>query len=161
MNSATHMLSAHFSVDEALVSETASRYRISNVPSEAVLATMEAAAGKLERVRILLDNLPLHINSWFRCLELNRALHSKDNSQHLVGEAIDFICPQYGSPTAVAKKILAYKELIGYDQLILEHTWVHISFSILNSKPKGQVLSLLSNGGYATGLTDALGNPIT
>ena len=112
----------------------------------------------MEKVRAALGNKPVKIDSWYRSLELNRALKSKDTSQHLKGEAVDFICPTYGTPTQICKLIVDYQNIIRFDQLILEHTWVHISW---NSNPsiaqRGQVLSLLSTGGYANGLTNANG----
>lgn len=114
----------------------------------------------MERVRAIL-NSPIHVDSWYRCLQLNRALKSKDTSQHLKGEAVDFICPEFGSPFEICVKILHYPELIIFDQLILEHTWVHISFNAdPTTQPRKQVLSLLQDGGYSLGLTDPNGRPL-
>lgn len=156
---ATTLLSDHFSLAEATASDTAARKGIDNSPPAEVIAVMERAATKLEKVRALLA-APLHINSWYRCSELNSAVGSNPTSQHLRGEAIDFIAPTFGDPLAICKAIIANKDLINFDQLILEHTWVHIGFAILNSAPKNQVLSLVANGGYATGLTDKFGKPL-
>lgn len=149
-------LSIHFSFAESIISQTASRCNINNSPNIGELAVMISAAAGMERVRSYL-NTPVQINSWFRCIALNRELKSKDSSQHVKGEAIDFISPAYGTPTLIAKRLAAAKELIGFDQLILEHDWVHISFAILSGKPRYQVLSLLQNGSYSVGLTDKLG----
>lgn len=153
-------LSEHFSYEEAIASDTADRYDIDNTPDSAQLEVMLKTAVKMEKVRASLGNKSIHVNSWFRNLQLNRALKSKDSSQHLKGEAVDFICPSFGTPLQICKKLMQDQILIGFDQLILEHTWVHISFSILNGKPRGQVVSLLSNGGYAPGLTDKHGKPL-
>lgn len=153
-------LSDHFSLEEAVLSNTANRLNIDNTPDTVVISVMSLAASGMERVRANLNNKPILISSWFRSLKLNRVLNSKDTSQHLKGEAIDFICPGFGTPLDICKQLIKYKDLIRYDQLILEHTWVHISFAISTGKPKGQVLSLLSTGGYASGLTDKKGNPL-
>lgn len=152
-------LSTHFSFNEAIASETAARNNIQNLPDMSVLAVMITAAQKMENVRDYLAT-PIHVNSWFRSLSLNRELKSKDTSQHIKGEAIDFISPAYGSPSLIAKRLAAAKEIIGFDQLILEHDWVHISFAILNGKPRYQVLSLLQNGSYSVGLTDKMGKAL-
>jgi hypothetical protein len=77
------------------------------------------------------------------------------------GEAVDFISPTYGSPLQVCKQIIGYGDIINFDQLILEHSWVHISFAISSGNPRKQVLSLLQSGGYAQGLTDKHGNKLT
>lgn len=160
INNSTLMLSDHFSYAEAIISETAERKGIDNIPSAEVLETMKSTAVKMEKVRVLLMNKSIHINSWNRNITLNAEIGGVLNSQHIVGEAVDFICPTFGSPLDVCKAIIAQKELIVFDQLILEHTWVHISFAILSGKPRGQVLSLLSSGKYALGLTDKEGNKL-
>lgn len=154
------MLSDHFSFAESIASETAERNRIVNAPDTCAISVMYKTAVAMERVRVVLDNKSIHINSWYRCLLLNRSLGSKDSSQHLTGEAVDFICPAFGDPLAVCRRLIAQYDLIRFDQLILEHSWVHVSFAISSGKPRNQVLSLLENGGYAKGLTDKKGNPL-
>jgi len=81
-------------------------------------------------------------------------------SSFVKGEAVDFICPAFGSPLEICKVIVKYADIIKFDQLILEHTWVHISWkSTPNATQRGQVLSLLSDKSYAKGLTDKSGKP--
>lgn len=150
-------LSENFSLEEATISGTASRLGIDNTPTPVQQNVMFRAAIKLEKVRNLLGDKAMHIDSWYRSQQLNAAVGGVPSSQHTYGEAIDFICPLYGSPLSICRKIVENQDLIGYDQLILEHTWVHVSFAILSGKPRGQVLSLLSSGGYSVGLTDAKG----
>ena len=151
-------LSAHFSLADAIKSNTATADNIDNTPSPAIISVMTEAASKLEVVRSVLGNLPIDVNSWYRCTELNRAVGGVPNSQHILGEAIDFVCPKFGTCADIAHKLLANIDLIGFDQLILEHTWVHISFAITSRIPRKQVLSLLANGKYSVGLTDKEGN---
>ena len=156
----TIYLSEHFTLDEATESQTASRLGIDNTPTPEVRTAASKTAVKLEKVRVVLDNSPIKISSWIRVPELNEAIGSGSSSQHIKGEAVDFICPTYGSPLEVCKQLIKYKDVIGWDQLILEHTWVHISWkSTPNSVQRGQVLSLLSDKGYAVGLTDKSGKP--
>lgn len=47
----------------------------------------------LETFRCLLD-IPLHVNSGFRCLIYNRSIGSNDNSQHPKGVAADIKIPE-------------------------------------------------------------------
>ena len=151
-------LTEHFFLSEVTHSDIAERKGIDNsLPADLMTAAYKTAVG-MEKVRACLGNKPVSTNSWYRCLQLNQLLGSKDTSQHRKAEAVDFICPAFGTPVQIVKKLVANKDLIRFDQLILEHTWVHISW---NSNPssiqKGEVLSLLSNGGYAYGITDKNG----
>ena len=151
-------LSEHFTLEEATFSSTAARLGIDNSsPSPQVKTAASFVAVKMEKVRVILDS-PIHIDSWIRCLELNRALKSKDTSQHILGEAVDFTCSGFGSPVQICRELIANQSVLRYDQLILEHTWVHISFkSVPGAVQRGQVLSLLGTGGYANGLTNSEG----
>ena len=153
-------LSEHFTLEEAVFSSTADRLGIdNNQVTPELLATAQRTATRLEKVRFILA-CPLHVDSWIRCLALNRALGSKDTSQHIKAQAVDFTAPQYGTPAEIAKKLVANADLLRYDQLIMEHSWVHISFCSPSDTPRGEVLSLLATGGYTTGITDKEGNPI-
>jgi zinc D-Ala-D-Ala carboxypeptidase len=153
-------LTEHFSLEEVTHSETASRFGISNILPEALLPVVLLTAKRMERIRAFLGT-PISITSWYRCPELNSQLGSRLTSQHIKGEAVDFISPACGDPLVICKKIIAFPELIKFDQLILEHTWVHISFSADPTRPdKGEVLSLIHDGQYAKGLTNRDGVPI-
>lgn len=155
-------LSEHFTLAEATHSQVAARKGIDNShPSGDIVMNASRTAVRMEKVRIALGNKPISVSSWIRCLELNRALGSSDTSEHIRGDAIDFICPSFGSPLDICRELLKWKPLLGWNQLILEHTWVHISWSALpNAQQKGQVLSLLASGKYAIGLTDLNGKPL-
>ena len=120
-------LSAHFSLEEALVSQTAARLGIENDPPLNVVLNMKKAALGMELVRQLLGQ-PIHVNSWYRSPELNKAVGGSPKSDHLTGFAIDFVCPTYGTPQAIVKAILASS--IDFNQVIYEfNSWVHISFN--------------------------------
>lgn len=153
-------LSEHFTIAEAVYSNTAIELGLDNNPSRDILWVMEKTATAMERVRAALGNNSIHVNSFYRGPKVNAAVGSKSTSQHLLGEAVDFICPAFGTPVEICRKLISLHELIRYDQLILEHTWVHISFAIAPSANRGQVISLLSTGGYANGLTDTKGNKL-
>jgi zinc D-Ala-D-Ala carboxypeptidase len=150
-------LSQHFSWEEACITEH--RNLDNSIPVQLYKVIKNTAQG-MERVRALL-NTPVSVNSWYRCRELNIAIGSNpDTTQHAKGEAVDFISPGYGLPLEIVKKLVKYTPLIDYDQLILEHQWVHISFLVPPAKPRNQVLTLLQSKKYASGITDSFGVPV-
>ena len=81
-------LSANFSLSVMLKSSTAVRLGIDNYPSDHEVENLVALAQDvLQPIRDHFGSMK--INSGYRCLELNRALRSKDTSQHRMGEAAD------------------------------------------------------------------------
>jgi zinc D-Ala-D-Ala carboxypeptidase len=150
-------LSANFTVNESILSATAIKLCIDNYPSMEVMAVLKKTAESMERVRTVLTNKPISVSSWYRCPELNAAIGSKSTSQHMKGEAVDFTCGSFGNPVRVCKALIEAKEYVQFDQLILEHNWIHISFAILSGKPRGQVLSLVKGGRFQSGLVDLHG----
>ena len=142
-------LSQHFTLREFLRSETAARLGIDNLPGSEMIHTLERTAVNLERVRQLLG-VPLQISSGYRCLELNRAIGSKDTSAHVEGRAADFEAPEFGPPIDICRAI--YASDIKYDQLIYEHSWVHIAWERVGETPRRSVLTLMPGGTYAAGI---------
>lgn len=118
-------LTAHFSLKELTDSTKAVEQGIDNTPPDDIVAHLQVAAEGMEQVRALLG-FPIKVNSGYRCPELNKAVHGAVDSAHMNGYAVDFICPQYGDPTAIVRTIVASG--VKYDKVIMEQSWVHISF---------------------------------
>ena len=53
-------------------------------------AAIRRTAEWAEEVRAALGNVPMRVNSWYRCPAYNRKIGGASNSQHLLGKAIDF-----------------------------------------------------------------------
>lgn len=136
-------LSTHFTLAEA--TKTSQPY--DNSPDPGDLDTLIKTALLMEEVRLALGGLPVIVTSWYRNERVNRAVGGVPNSQHRLGEAVDFICPRYGSPRDVVMNLS--KSDIPFDQLILEPTWVHISFKTSASKqgqqPRREILTMFRN----------------
>ena len=77
---------------------------------------------------------PLHINSGYRCQELNREVGGMPTSQHVKGEAADVACDK---PVELARLAKALR--LPYDQMILYPTFVHFSHR-LKGQQRGQTL---------------------
>jgi hypothetical protein len=142
-------LTANFSLAEMTKSETALRLGIANEPNEE----------QLEALRTLCENvlqpirdhygMGVKVNSALRVLEVNRAVGSKDNSDHVKGQAADIEIP------GVANADLAnyIVENLPFTQCILEFYtqgvpdsgWVHVSYDPANLK-KQPLTAIKENG---------------
>lgn len=140
-------LSQNFTLDEMVESQTASRLMLDNTPPPEVLEQLHRTALCMEEVRALLGK-PILVSSGYRSPKVNEAVGGVGTSAHCLGYAVDFICPGFGTPFQIAGKILASK--IKYDQLIQEHTWIHISF---DPRMRQQPLTLLPGGKYKAGIS--------
>lgn len=151
-------ISTNFSWYEVEYSETAERLNIDNSVPPSLVDACQNTAVNMEFVRSILRS-PIKVNSWYRGPQLQaQPQFINPTSQHPHGEAVDFVCPKFGDPVYICKKLMTIADSIKFDQLILEHTWVHISFaSGPGAVARKQVLSLLANKKYAIGLTDLNG----
>jgi putative chitinase len=104
----------------------------------------------MEKVRAILGDGPISVNSAFRTKTVNAAVHGVSNSAHRFAYACDFTCSSFGSPYQVCVALdAAQKEgRIAFDQLIQEGTWTHIS---RDPKLREQRWTK-TNGGYEIGI---------
>ena len=146
-------LSRYFTLARLAASDTARERGIDNTPPDALLPNLRLLARGLDRVRLLLRH-PLEISSGYRCPDLNAAVGGVPESQHALGLAVDFTCPPFGPPLAVARAIRDSE--IVFDQCIYEFAeWIHLSFSLA---PRRRVLTIYdSRAGYLDGLVDQHG----
>lgn len=144
-------LSEHFTLAEATKSSTANRLGVSNQPNETELEKMIYTAEQMEKVRKVLGDLPIRVSSWYRSPEVNRAVGGTPTSQHSKGEAVDFTCALFGSAKEVALELSKHKEVLQYDQLIYEQTWVHISF-VSDRSPRKLDLTWTGKRPYLDGI---------
>ena len=125
-------ISKHISYKEAVKSNTAMRLNIDNTPGSYEITNMNGIAHNIfEPLREWVGG-PIKINSFFRCVELNKAIGGSSKSQHCQGRAID-IDDTYGHKTN-AEMYEWVKENLDFDQMIWEFgteknpDWVHISY---------------------------------
>jgi len=145
-------LSKYFTWEEVTRSPTADRLGIDNSFPLVLDTNIKHTAAKMDALRVILGT-PVIVDSWYRCPALNSALKSKPTSEHLLGQAVDFISPDFGTPLEICQYLLHYEDNLNWNQLIYEHTWVHISFPSMDSVlGKREVLTLMPDGSYALGL---------
>lgn len=138
-------LAPNFLLSEFLISETAARKGIDNTPTPEHIHNLRTkTAPGIQRVRDLINRVHpgrevgIIVTSGYRSKALNDAIGGSIRSQHSRGEAADFVSPRYGTPKEICLLILEHAELIKFDQLIYEGSWVHISFA---DNPRGEALT--------------------
>ena len=125
-------ISEHVTYREGVYSITALRLGLNNDPTKNHLTNMELLAEKVFEPLRKAVNGPIKINSFYRGLELNKAIGGSSKSQHCHGQAMD-IDDTYG----VMSNATMYnwiKKNLDYDQMIWEFgtennpDWVHVSY---------------------------------
>jgi zinc D-Ala-D-Ala carboxypeptidase len=121
------MLSKHFSLTEFIHSDTAIRRGIQNIPGPDEIASLVLLCNKLlEPVRERIGK-PIRITSGYRCEELNTLIRGSATSQHMKGEAADFVVEGM-APADVFWEIINDSRT-EFDQAINEFgAWVHVSY---------------------------------
>ena len=135
-------MTPHFSLAE--LTHTDHR-EFDNVPNADETANLQRLAELLEKVKALLGNKPVMINSAFRCKQVNDAVGSKDTSQHRLGCAADIRIPGM-LPDEVVRVVIASE--LPYDQIIREFDrWTHISVTnVAGASPRRQALIIDKTG---------------
>ena len=131
-------LTTNFSLNEMLRSRTAAKKGINNIPNEDEIENLRNTCVALQCARARLGNKSMQVTSGFRCIALNRALGSSDNSFHTTGHAADVKVK--GVELIEVARAFAQVPLI--DKVILEElsgrTWVHIQISKSGEMPRLQ-----------------------
>lgn len=71
---------------------------------------------------------PINITSGYRCQEVNAIVGGAQSSQHLYGQAVDFVCKDF-------LKAISFIKNKTFDQLIIYDSFIHISLTTsLNRK---------------------------
>ena len=120
-------MNLNFKISELIQSETAIKHNINNMPDINSLDNMlDLICYCLQPIRDKIKK-PMIITSGFRNTQVNNLVGGKKNSQHLKGQAADFVI----QGMAVEQIINFIKNSgIEYDQLINEYNqWVHISYN--------------------------------
>lgn len=145
-------LSQHFTLEEFTRSEWAARHGLPNSPNSDTLQHLIDTAQQMEQVRTLLGDRPITVLSGFRSGRVNAAVGGAPLSAHLIGYAVDFVCPDFGTPFEIAN-FLEQQQALEFDQLIYEfRDWVHISF---DPQMRRQCLSIRARAeGYVNGIVN-------
>lgn len=161
----TTMLSKYFSLDELVATQHRAHIEANIVYArDRVINLRMLCTELLDPAREILG-VPVLVNSGIRCPALNAAVGGSATSSHLDGLAADIIAPGAGSPHDVARRLFDAFVVrgISFDQIIYEHTWVHLGIGKLDHSvapvhgalpllARRQVLTLMPGGTYTPGI---------
>ena len=122
----------NFKISELIKSDTAIKNNINNMPDINSLDNLlDLIFYCLQPIRDKIKK-PMIITSGFRSNLVNKLVKGVSNSQHLKGQAADFIINGM-TPTQIIEKIKTCN--IDFDQLINEYDkWVHVSYNKNNNR---------------------------
>ena len=150
---ARRALSPHFKLHEFTRSATAEKHQLNNMPREEFeLANLRALATHILEPARTIIGAPIVITSGYRCATLNRLIGGARRSQHMLGEAADFIVQ--GFDMEAVALLLSGAKALPYDQLIYEARerenaapmcWVHISHKRFGTNRR-EALSIRRSG---------------
>lgn len=141
------MTNLNFSMSELIYSDTAIKNNINNMPDINSLDCMlDLIVYCLQPIRDMLGK-PMIITSGYRNAAVNKLTGGADNSQHLKGQAVDFVVSGMTN-----KDVVNFIRNTGvkFTQLIEEYgsnnvSWVHIGYD--KTDLRGEVLKY-KNGVY-------------
>lgn len=123
-----------FTIAELSASDTAKKHGITNVPPAQAVVWLTALTRRVLDPLRLAWGKPLHVNSGYRCPQLNTLVGGVPGSQHTLGQAADITA---GSPEANERLWQLLRSLrLPVDQAICEHhySWLHISYGPRNRR---------------------------
>lgn len=145
-------LSQHFSLEELTFSQAALRLGIDNTPPAAAIENLtHLCISLLEPARTILGAgigglVPLHVDSGFRCPELNARIGGATASAHMFGRAADTI--PLGISLQLAFDTLRHNADLPYDQIIYEcQAWIHLAIAPDGAEPRRQALTATGSPG--------------
>lgn len=132
----------YFQFSEFIKSDKADELGIDNTISDAryVANIYTLVDNVLDPLRDIID-IPIYVNSGYRCTELNKAVGGVDNSQHMRGLAADI---SFGINEHLCEWIYSVLESEQYtmyqhiDQCIFykDKRFIHVSISDVDSSPR-------------------------
>jgi hypothetical protein len=149
-------MTPHFTLAEFQHSDKAAELGIHNTLPAALQDNALITLEMLERIRAELSaiaghDVPIILDSGFRCLALNAAVGGQLNSDHMRAQAADWIAPTFGTPYQIAVVLAPLVSDLGIGQLIYEcprGIWVHTSTRLID-KAVNRVITINKHGTFA------------
>lgn len=124
-------ITTNFSMKEMCASITAELLHIDNTPTDAAAANLRRLCKEVLQPARDKWGKPFHINSGYRCPDLNKAVGGVKNSYHLKGQAADISISGTREGMQIASLLL---QSVLCDLVIIEkhkkRYWVHVQWSM-------------------------------
>jgi zinc D-Ala-D-Ala carboxypeptidase len=138
----------NFPLSELVASSKARELGIVNGPPLSVLPRLAATSWMLQRIRDELG-VSMNVTSSFRNPVLNKAVGGSSTSDHLDGDAADFVAPAFGTPTQIAERLAPLVSVLEIGQIILEGVkgkqWVHVGTQV-PAKAVNRIITITDAG---------------
>ena len=116
-------LSKNFSLSEFIRSATASNNNIHQqfiIDFNILINLAYLTNTLLQPLREIVG--PINITSGYRCPEVNIVVNGSTTSQHMYGQAVDFVCKDF-------PKAISFIKNKTFDQLIIYDSFIHVSLT--------------------------------
>lgn len=121
-------LSAHFTLEELIHSDTAVRLGLNNQPNARAVASLRALCFNVLQPMRDHFGVPIEVTSGYRSWAVNKRVGGAPNSSHLFGEAVDF--KVMGTPADQIFDWVAFGGVVPFDKAIMEFgRWVHVAYT--------------------------------
>ena len=155
----------YFTLQEFIISDTAKKLNISNIPESWQINNInELVDNLLDPLReawmnyCRINNLGspgIHINSGVRSVALNNAIGGSKTSAHMYGFAADIV-PLNGKMMEFKKFCVNWLQNKSFDQFISEDEnnkgvprWIHLGYKNSNNIQRRQFLKMVNNKYYS------------
>lgn len=129
-------MAKYFTLKELTYSKTAKEKGINNYCNKAIISNLLELIKQLDLIREKYGK-PIYVNSGYRCEKLNTIIKGVDNSQHMLGCAVDITTRNLAEDKKLYELIT---KNFDYDQCIWEKSgssvWIHYSYIRPNRKLK-------------------------
>lgn len=125
------MIKSNFLFHEFILSGTAEKLGLKNIPDWESIANLESLVFHVLQPLRDFINVPIYINSGFRCPALNAALKGAKNSQYLRGQAADITTYKSDLDDALFSFI---QKSLSFDQVIRYDNFIHVSFVVTDNR---------------------------
>jgi hypothetical protein len=155
------MAHEHFTLNEFVSSVKAAELGIDNTLPATLQDNALTTLEMLERIRFRLSEIaghdvPINLDSGYRCPALNIAVGGQPNSDHMRAQAADWVAPTFGTPYQIALVLAPLVSELGIGQLIYEcprGIWVHTSTRVPD-RPENRIITINRHGTFAGILED-------
>ena len=121
----------HFTLSELKKSVTADKLGINNNIPLSIIPNLEILINQvLDPIAEYMD-VPIFVNSGYRCPLLNKAVGGVAGSQHVLGQAADITTKSRANNLIMERYI---EENLVFDQMIVYKNFIHISYKTMGNR---------------------------